>query len=123
MGYIPAGQRVRLIKMEALRNTGTHPLPKKHLNMLPIPRWKLYQTRRHGGAPAQLMQKIYEVDPLICPQCGHEMKVIAAYHRSSRGTNDSGMPEAKQSSTLRYGCTEGLLILSFPYTSIKNLYS
>ena len=76
MGYIPAGRRVRLIKMEALRNTGTHPLPKKHLNMLPIPRWKLYLTRHHDGVPAQLIQKIYEVDPLICPKCGHEMKVI-----------------------------------------------
>jgi hypothetical protein len=26
---------------------------------------------------ARLIQKIYEVDPLICPQYGHEMKVIA----------------------------------------------
>jgi len=25
----------------------------------------------------RLIQKIYEVDPLICPQCGYEMKVIA----------------------------------------------
>ena len=48
-GYIPAG-RVRLIKMEALRNTGTHPFAKRSLNMLSIPRWKLYQTRLHGGA-------------------------------------------------------------------------
>jgi hypothetical protein len=24
-----------------------------------------------------VIQKIYEVDPLIYPQCGHEMKVIA----------------------------------------------
>ena len=63
--------------MEALRNTGTHPLPKKHLNMLLIPRWKLYQTRLHGGALAQFIQKIYEVDPLIGPKCGHEMKVLA----------------------------------------------
>jgi hypothetical protein len=26
---------------------------------------------------ARLIQKIYEVDPLICPQCGHEMRVMA----------------------------------------------
>ena len=63
--------------------------------MLPIPRWKLYQTRFHGGAPARLIQKIYEVNPLICPQCGHEMKVIAAYHRSSRGKKNTGMPETE----------------------------
>jgi len=26
---------------------------------------------------AALIQKIYEVDPLCCPRCGHEMRIIA----------------------------------------------
>ena len=26
---------------------------------------------------AQLIKRIYEVDPLVCPSCGGEMKVIA----------------------------------------------
>jgi len=26
---------------------------------------------------AQLIRRIYEVDPLVCPSCGSEMKVIA----------------------------------------------
>jgi len=26
---------------------------------------------------ARLMQKIYEVDPLICPECGGKMRIIA----------------------------------------------
>ena len=26
---------------------------------------------------AKLIAKIYEVDPLVCPQCGGEMKVVA----------------------------------------------
>jgi hypothetical protein len=26
---------------------------------------------------ARLIQKIYEVDPLICPKCGGEMRIIA----------------------------------------------
>jgi hypothetical protein len=26
---------------------------------------------------ARLIQKVYEVDPLLCPKCGHELKVIA----------------------------------------------
>ncbi len=26
---------------------------------------------------AQLLKRIYEVDPLVCPSCGSEMKVIA----------------------------------------------
>jgi hypothetical protein len=45
--------------------------------MPPIPRWRRYRTRHHDGTPARLIQKVYEVDPLKCPQCGHEMKVIA----------------------------------------------
>ncbi|KKL49367.1 hypothetical protein LCGC14_2316190, partial [marine sediment metagenome] len=26
---------------------------------------------------ARLIQKVYEVDPLICEKCGHEIRVIA----------------------------------------------
>jgi hypothetical protein len=26
---------------------------------------------------ARLIQKVYKVHPLICPKCGHEMRVIA----------------------------------------------
>ena len=26
---------------------------------------------------ARLIQKVYEVDPLLCPKCSHELKVIA----------------------------------------------
>ena len=26
---------------------------------------------------AQLIAKIYEVDPLVCPKCGYDMKVVA----------------------------------------------
>jgi hypothetical protein len=26
---------------------------------------------------ARLIQKVYEVDPLICPECGSEMKIVA----------------------------------------------
>ena len=26
---------------------------------------------------AQLIKKVYEVDPLICPKCGGEMKIVA----------------------------------------------
>ncbi len=31
---------------------------------------------------ARLIQKVYEVDPLICEKCGHEMKVIAVITNS-----------------------------------------
>ena len=26
---------------------------------------------------ARLIQKVYEVDPLICPNCGSEMRIVA----------------------------------------------
>ena len=31
----------------------------------------------HPSSWAQLIKRIYEVDPLVCPSCGGEMKVIA----------------------------------------------
>jgi ribosomal protein L37AE/L43A len=34
-------------------------------------------TRALRRSWAQLIKRIYEVDPLVCPSCGSEMKVIA----------------------------------------------
>ena len=34
-------------------------------------------TRAMRRSWAQLIKRIYEVDPLVCPSCGSEMKVIA----------------------------------------------
>jgi len=34
-------------------------------------------ARAHRRSWAQLIKRIYEVDPLVCPSCGAEMKVIA----------------------------------------------
>ena len=42
-----------------------------HSNAQTIPQ----QARR--SAWARLIAKVYEVDPLICPRCGSEMKLIA----------------------------------------------
>ena len=28
----------------------------------------------------ELIKKIWEVDPLSCPRCGHEMKIISLIH-------------------------------------------
>ena len=30
-----------------------------------------------GQAQARLLHKIFEIDPLLCPQCGAEMKVVS----------------------------------------------
>ena len=34
-------------------------------------------TRAYKKAWARLLSKVYEIDPMICPKCGSEMKVIA----------------------------------------------
>jgi len=34
-------------------------------------------TRAMRRSWAQLIKRIYEVDPLVCPSCGGEMKVVA----------------------------------------------
>ena len=34
------------------------------------------RTRRRSWA--RLLARIYEVDPLVCPRCGDELKVVAA---------------------------------------------
>ena len=34
-------------------------------------------SNKHGSVWARLIAKIYEVDPLVCPHCGSDMKVIA----------------------------------------------
>ena len=34
-------------------------------------------SKASGQSWARLIQKVYEVDPLVCPKCGHAMKVIS----------------------------------------------
>ncbi len=33
------------------------------------------QQRRHRRA--RLLRKVYEIDPLTCPECGHSIEIIA----------------------------------------------
>ena len=40
-----------------------------------------YQPRRVPSKTwRELIKKIWEVDPLSCPRCGHEMKIISLIH-------------------------------------------
>jgi hypothetical protein len=34
-------------------------------------------ARAYRKAWARLLSKVYEIDPMVCPRCGSEMKVIA----------------------------------------------
>ncbi len=63
--------------------------------------WK--RTRRQAWA--RLLARIYEVDPLVCPRCGEELKVVALItdprvidrilaHREARGIRSPFEPRA-----------------------------
>jgi len=52
--------------------------PPQELPSEPTPNKTLTVPRRAcRSAWARLIAKVYEVDPLICPRCGSEMKLIA----------------------------------------------
>lgn len=42
-----------------------------------LPKTQTVPQRACRSAWARLIAKVYEVDPLICPRCGSEMKLIA----------------------------------------------
>ena len=51
------------------------------------PQYHIIEDKSPGGLNrswARLIQKIYEVDPLICPRCGGEMRIISHYMRIIR---------------------------------------
>ena len=39
--------------------------------------WARRRTAAPRRAQAQLLHRIFEIDPLLCPQCGAEMKVVS----------------------------------------------
>jgi len=41
-------------------------------------------TSRNSQAWAMLIKRVYEVDPLCCPECGGQMKVISFIERNQR---------------------------------------
>jgi hypothetical protein len=54
---------------------------------------------------ARLIRRIYEVDPLVCPRCGHELNIVAVItdpvlvdriltHRKRRGLQSPFEPRA-----------------------------
>ena len=52
-------------------------MPKKTPEHTSDPEIETVSNKASRGSWARLIQKIYEVDPLKCPQCGQRMKVIA----------------------------------------------
>jgi len=56
---------------------GYTPAPQKLPEYASDPEMETVSNKASRRSWARLIQKVYEVDPLKCPQCGHEMKVIA----------------------------------------------
>jgi hypothetical protein len=63
-----------------------------HAQQLPAdpgpPKAQLVPHRACRSAWARLIAKVYEVDPLICPRCGSEMKLIALITDPPRSCQD-----------------------------------
>jgi hypothetical protein len=51
--------------------------PGKKPSQVPEPKMDTVSARASRRSWARLIQKVYEVDPLICPKYGSEMKIIA----------------------------------------------
>jgi len=70
-----------------------------------FPTWPELQARRRRWA--ELLQRIFEVDPLRCPRCGGQMKILAFVldhdvvhailkHMRRAGRDPSALPEHDQ---------------------------
>ena len=54
---------------------------------------------------ARLMKKVFEFDPLVCPKCGHSMKIkafITNPHEIDRITKNLGIPNQRAPPKLKY---------------------
>jgi len=50
----------------------------EELRRIPSKGWAaLAPKRRIGLRSAEMIRKVYEVDPMVCPKCGGRMKVVA----------------------------------------------
>jgi hypothetical protein len=56
---------------------GTAPQDIEHATLVQADRDHSPETRALRRSWAQLIKRVYEVDPLLCPSCGGEMRIIA----------------------------------------------
>ena len=65
-----------------VKKTGQAAIPflimEEELRPIPSKGWAALIRKPHiGRRNAEMIRKVYEVDPMVCPQCGARMKVIA----------------------------------------------
>lgn len=61
----------------SLAKFGYNAEPKKKPDHTSDPETETVSNKASRQSWARLIQKVYEVDPLICPKCGQEMRVVA----------------------------------------------
>jgi hypothetical protein len=61
----------------SLEKFGYNVAPKNKPDHTSDPEMNSVSNKALNQSWARLIKKVYEVDPLICPKCGHEMRVIS----------------------------------------------
>ena len=64
-----------------LRLCAQIPAPRQHL--VRYYGWYANRTRGARRSWARLLRKIFEVDPLLCPQCGVEMRPVSVIEEAA----------------------------------------
>jgi len=67
----------KTVKDGSLANYGYRVKPKKTTEKLPDSEIQSVTNKASRRSWARLIQKVHEVDPLICLKCGGKMKVVA----------------------------------------------
>ena len=67
----------KTVKDGSLEKYGYRARPKKTTDKLPDFEMESVSNKASRRSWETLIQKVYEVDPLICPKCGGKMKVVA----------------------------------------------
>jgi hypothetical protein len=71
--YGAYSNRARSQRRKAQAPLGAHPASETSQEAVPTPPERAALRRRW----ANLIRRVYEVDPLVCPRCGSEMRVVS----------------------------------------------
>ena len=76
-GLYSSRTKGKAAKDGSLAKFGYNAAHKKGPDHTSDPEMEIVSNKALKQSWARLIQKVYEVDPLVCPKCGHEMRVIA----------------------------------------------
>ena len=76
-GLYSSRTKGKAAKDGTLTKFGCNAAPKKKPDHASDPEMETVSSKASRKSWARLIQKVYEVDPLICEKCGHEMRVMA----------------------------------------------